>query len=78
MSTQKKNGGEQAAHENAEAKAPAVDGKVLAKALDTFDQQYKDEISAKVRAGLTREQAVQVIRSQIAEDARQAQAKGKK
>ena len=78
MSTQKKTGGEQAANENAEAKAAAVDGKELAKAMDTFDRQYKDEISTKVRAGLTREQAVQVIRSQIAEDTRQAGAKGKK
>lgn len=77
MSNPKNNGGEQAATEKAEPKKAPVDGKVLAKALDTFDQQYKEDISAKVRAGLTREQAVQVIRAQIAEDERQAAAKKK-
>lgn len=46
----------------------------LARAGEAFERQVEDQVRAKMRAGLTREQALQVIRAQIADDERQRRA----
>jgi hypothetical protein len=43
-------------------------------AIDAFEKQFKPLIVAKIKAGLTREQAVEVIRAQIKEDPQVAEA----
>jgi hypothetical protein len=37
-----------------------------------FDEQYADLIKAKMAAGLNRDQAIEVIKAQLAEDAKTA------
>lgn len=46
---------------------PSIAAK-LETALESFEQHYAKEIEWRVRAGLTREQAITVIRAQIRHD----------
>lgn len=50
-------------------KPTAREGAELAQQSTSFEKAYAGEISARVKAGLTREQAVEVQRTQVLHDA---------